>query len=158
MPELKSNEIDLPFSQGTLDTTNKRYYKQKTIKIEFATTYSNLEELHKTKRKLATWLTGKGELIFTDEINICYDAKVDKEIVFSFDSIKKLLRFTVEFKCYPLGYEKIKKINTKIITQGEEKVSIFNAGNIETSPTIKLFNVGTTTVNNFSIGIERLKE
>ncbi|AOY76922.1 distal tail protein Dit [Clostridium formicaceticum] len=86
-------------------------------------------------REMAYWLDGEGKLIFDDEQDKYYTARVDSGIVTSndlhFDS------FTVEFICEPFAYTNPILVESKSITS-ETKLLVTNNGTYETKPVFEI--------------------
>lgn len=106
--------------------------------------------------EVAAWLTGSGELVFSDEPNLAYDASIDRE--FSRASITPKLtgqRFTVMWICHPFR-RMIPEAAPIVMTAPGE---IRNPGTIYSQPKITVIGRGdfSLTINMqtmFFTGIE----
>ncbi len=156
LPDTKRQEINLPFLNGVIDLQEDPIYENRTMTLHFFKRVNSLEESHVFKRQLATWLTGKGELVFDDEATLTYNAKVVDSINYS--PKRNFIKISVNFECDPFAYEKVRKHITKLIINNNDTIIVDNNGNVSTKPFISLTNVGTTTVNNLDLRLERLKE
>lgn len=105
---------------------------------------------------VAAWLTGKGELVFSDEPNLAYDASIEKE--YSRASITPRLtgqRFTVMWTCHPFR-RMIPEANPIALTTAD---TINNPGTIYSLPKITItgngdFSLSINTQTMFMTGVQ----
>ena len=105
---------------------------------------------------VAAWLTGRGELIFSDEPNLAYDASIEKE--YSRVSITPRLtgqRFTVSWTCHP--FRRIIPAAEPVIFT--EPGMIENPGTVYSLPKITItgngdFSLSINTQTMFMSGVE----
>ena len=93
---------------------------------------------------VAEWLSGEGLLVFSDEPNRAYQARVVDEFAresrfLHFDA----QRFTVPFLCQPHRYLYPAAASIKLTAKG----SVSNPGTAESLPRIKIAGSGNLTVN-----------
>ena len=88
---------------------------------------------------VAAWLTGSGELVFSDEPNLAYDASIEKE--YSRASITARMtgqRFTIAWTCHPFR-RMIPEVSPIVLTSGK---TIQNPGTIYSLPKITVHGNG----------------
>lgn len=106
-------------------------------------------EYRKTVRKIKRWLSGKGKLVLSDDLDVFYDVV---KITYGTETRDYYDRgeFKVTFYCYPYEFEK----------SGETEIEIDGSGNIvnEFDTCFPLYLVtggtGTLTVNNHEFEFE----
>lgn len=102
-PEVRKQKIEIMGRHGSYDFSGSEY-RDKKVKVTFRFAEYNYDEkmfIHKY-HEAAAWLRGKGELIFDDDTDKYYIAKV-----FSMTELKEAIligEFTVEFECEPFQY------------------------------------------------------
>lgn len=90
---------------------------------------------------------GEGDLIFSDNLDRKYKARINNQIEFS-RIIRGLKRFAVEFEVQPFMYEAAPALLTLT-----EPTSILNIGTFESEPIITVYGQGdiTLTINNLNL-------
>ena len=96
---------------------------------------------------ICSWLTGSGDIIFSNEPDKVYEVTIINQIDFK-KFIKEFHKFIIVFECQP----KKKSINNPIITLTSAG-KIFNSGSVISRPVMKLFGSGsiTLTINGINI-------
>ncbi|MFT9496605.1 distal tail protein Dit [Anaerosolibacter sp.] len=147
LPPLKRREIEIPGKHGTYDFDGN-VYEKRTISIEFGVVHYNFQDLRNKIRLIAAWLSGKGKLVFDDEPDKYYDAKIYQNV--PLEQIISSGRFSVIFECQPFALsEDIENVAT--ITSNNYNMIIENNGTIETPCIIELKNTGTSTITQITI-------
>ena len=103
---------------------------------------------------MAAWLSGAGKLIFDDEPDKYYEAKVYEAI--AIEHMLRKITVQVVFECKPFALNNA-QMNVYQINEQGQQISLNIAGNQKTCGTIILTNTGETTINSFSIRRERLR-
>lgn len=145
-PKRRDENIVISGRHGTLTATDGAY-ESYIIQAEFI-----LKDVSKIDKICANF-KGEGDLIFSDNLDRKYKARVNNQIEFS-RIIRSLKRFAVEFEAQPFMYESA----TSALTL-TEPTSVLNVGTFESEPIITVYGQGdiTLTVNNKNVilsGIE----
>ena len=159
IPELRKNEFIIPGKHGTVDyglnTYEKRYI---TIEIG-AFDNTTVEDFRNNSRQIANWLSGKGQLIFDDELDKVYQASVysaisldpynnEDYIVDPFPAGTML----ITFECQPFAESiEYRQVNIPSVTTKPFEIEANVTGTSETGCIITIKNIGTTNVNDISI-------
>jgi len=108
----------------------------------------NLEDLD----FICSWLTGSGDIIFSNEPDKAYEVTIINQIEFK-KFIKEFHKFIIVFECQP----KKKNIDNPIITLTSVG-TIFNSGSAISRPIIKLFGTGSITliINDINIYLNNI--
>lgn len=99
---------------------------------------------------ISSWLTGSGEVIFSNEDDRKYKAVIKNQI--DFNKVLRIFRsFIVQFECHPYKYS----LNNEVIIINENNAKIFNSSSIS-KPIIKVFGSGDVTlmINNKNITLK----
>lgn len=139
-PKRRDEAITISGRHGTLTATDGTF-EPYILQAEFIA-----KDLSKTD-KICSHFKGEGDLIFSDNENRKYKARVNNQIEFS-RIIRSLKRFVAEFEVQPFMYEAIS--STLTLT---EPTSIFNTGTFESEPIITIYGQGdiTLTINNLNL-------
>lgn len=152
-PEQSDNEVVVPGRHGSYDFGNNTYRnRQISLELGILGDYTPTE-LRQKIRELAYWLDGKGKLIFDDEPDKFYDAKVYEFVPFSIYGSNNFrdLSFnagtaTVVFSCFPFAKTDVK---TRDLELGSNKLNY--KGTAQMPTLIKIKNVGSNTINKIQI-------
>lgn len=152
-PELSNNEIVVPGRNGSYDFGNNTYRNRPiTLHLGILGDYTAYE-LRKKIRDISAWLDGRGKLIFDDEPELFYDAKIYEFIPFKIygtndfrDGSFNAGIATVNFSCFPFAMSEIKTLN---LHAGHNSISY--AGSAKMPTIIKIKNVGSTTIKTIQI-------
>lgn len=159
IPELRKNEFVIPGRHGTIDYGNNTYEKRLiTVELGVFENLSN-EEFRENLREIASWLSGKGMLIFDDEPNKAYQASVYSYIgIDPYNQENYLIdplpagTMTVIFECQPLAESlEYRQVNISNITTKPYEIPVQVNGTSETCCIITIKNNGTTNINNINI-------
>ena len=147
LPPLRKREIEIPGRHGTYDF-GSNVYDTRIITIQFEVVQNALQNLRSSIRQIAAWLSGRGKLVFDDEPDKYYDAKIYQNI--PLEQIAYSGIFSVIFECQPFALsEDIEK--TATITVNSQSIIIQNNGTVETPCIIELKNTGSTTITQLTI-------
>jgi len=154
LPPSKVSQVDISFIDGRYDLRREPVYDNRLITVKFSYIDMDLVNIQQRKRLIAGWLSGQGQLIFDDEPNIFYNAKIYEGI--SLSQYFGRSSFDIAFECEPFALN-TPNILTEYITMQNQKVNIDIEGNVRTGGKITLTNMGTTTINRIQIARERGK-
>ncbi len=139
-PKRRDEAITISGRHGNLTATDGTF-ETYILQAEFI-----LKDISKTD-KICSHFKGEGDLIFSDNLDRKYKARVNNQIEFS-RIIRSLKRFAVEFEVQPFMYEAAHSL----LTLTEPK-SILNIGTFESEPIITIYGQGdiTLTINNLNL-------
>ena len=108
LPETKLYKYDLPLMDGSLDFTESNcfkrpFYKDRTHEMKIILTADSLEELGIKAAKIAAWLTGSGDLIFSDSELAVWHARVASNIAYTPERYGKKAELSVIFQASAVG-------------------------------------------------------
>lgn len=136
-PARKGELIDVPGVNGKL-FQDEGVYDRILVTLPCATTdNSNIDEI-------SSWLSGEGDLIFGDEPNRAYHARITKE--FSRSNRMPRLRgqsFNLAFDCEPFRYNAHPETDADVYSNGE---AITNPGTWPSAPLLLVNGTGDGTV------------
>lgn len=144
---IRDEKIEIQGRHGYLTITDNTFEGDIKI-VEYDVFKYELDVLKK-------WLTGYGKVIFSNESDRYYKARIINKI--SLDQVLPYIHGgIVEFDCQPFGY----------LLEGEEMitinspVTIYNLGNYDSEPYLKVYGSGNVTliINDESIQIKNLEE
>ena len=140
-PEEKIEEIEIPGRNGVLTVSENLYYRI-SIQVEF-NFMSKPNQWAETYRKAKRWLSGSGELWFSDDHEVYYKVLYCK-VTGTERTSRRIGNFTAEFVCDPYTYYKSGKNEIEL-----ESV-IYNPG-VTCEPTYRITGEGlcTLTVNGY---------
>lgn len=128
------NEIEVEGRDGNL--TEKLGYKTTTKPVE-------ADYLGEDKYSILNWLRGSGEVIFGNDENFYYKARINNVIPLE-EILKNMHNFPIEFRCQPFRYFISGKRKINITSSG---IVLNNFGNKEALPYMKIYGSGNITVN-----------
>lgn len=139
-PKRRDESIVISGRHGNLTVTDGTF-EPYILQTEFI-----VKDLSKID-KICSHFKGEGDLIFSDNLDRKYKARVNNQIEFS-RIIRRLKRFAVEFEVEPFMYEAA----SSLLTLTEQK-SILNIGTFESEPIITVYGQGdiTLTINNLNL-------
>lgn len=146
-PEERIEEVEIPGRNGIL-TITEGLYDPITIPVEF-NFMAKPDECGEVFRVAKKWLSGSGELWFSDDANVYYKALYCK-ITDVERASKRIKNFTAEFTCDPFTYLKSGKAEIQL------KPTIYNPGYI-CEPIYRIAGEGFCTLtvngNNFTANV-----
>ncbi|NFC29176.1 phage tail protein [Clostridium botulinum] len=131
-PEKREEKIIIPGRDGYL-TQSDGSYEGEVKPVEFDIKHDNFDEIK-------TWLNGSGEVIFSNEPDRYYKARIINKL----DLARVLEKFhsgIIQFDCQPFGY--LQEESLQIITP----TTIYNQTNKDSEPYIRVYGSGTITLN-----------
>lgn len=155
LPGNKISQVNISFLDGKQDLRKEPIYDNRMVSVEFVYLSMDTEYIHARKRLIAGWLSGQGQLIFDDEADKYYNAKVYDGLSLNQEIGKA--SFTVNFECEPFAL-KTPILQTESITTQNQEVIVNIEGNIKTGSLITLTNIGSTTINRIELARERSKD
>jgi phage-related protein len=93
---------------------------------------------------ICEWLRGNGEVIFNNQEEFYYKARITNQIPLEEIIKKQMYNFLIQFRCQPFKYF-INGKNKKTITVKETTLN--NFGNFKALPTITVYGSGNITIN-----------
>ena len=140
----------IPGRDGTYDSSDFDYQNRIiTVQIAFFGSGNDMESLRKKVRDIAKWLSGQGNLIFDDEPDKAYTAKVTNGI--SLSQIVRQGQATVSFDCQPFAESIEYQTVTKTITATTDDMAVSVSGTQDSYGIITIKNEGTTNITGITI-------
>ena len=127
-------KIEIPGRDGFL-TNDLGSYRGIIKSVEC--TIRNLDDID----FICSWLTGNGEVIFSNELDKVYKATIINQIDFS-KILRQFHSFLIQFECQPHKYS----LSNDIITLTTTPQTILNSGSANSRPIIKVFGTGAITL------------
>lgn len=132
-PDANIEKITIPGRNGFLIVDDETY--QGTVKsCECSLDNGNIDDV-------CAWLTGSGDVIFSNEPDKKYKAVIINKIPFS-KVIPTFHSFIIQFDCQPFKYAVDNQIITLLLPS-----TIFNPGSINSKPIIKVYGTGSIDLN-----------
>ncbi len=148
-PALRKNEFVIPGRHGTLDFGNNTY-EARFITMELFLVRKTMEDLRKQARDIAHWLSKSGLLVFDDEPDKAYQAKVYNNI--DIEEIAAYGKSMVTFECQPFAESlEYRQVNIPSITDNAHEIKVNVSGTAETCCIITIKNNGTSDINNITL-------
>lgn len=148
-PSLRKNDFVIPGRHGTIDY-GLNTYENRFITMQLILVRKTMEDLRKQARDIAHWLSKSGALVFDDEPDKAYQAKVYTNI--DIEEIAAYGLSKVTFECQPFAESlEYKQVNIPSITQKPYEIPVNVNGTSETCPIITIKNNGTTNIKNITI-------
>lgn len=148
LPSLRPSSYIINGRHGTVDFGNETYdTRQITVDIVFISL--NTEDLQKLAREIAYWLSGSGMLIFSDEPDKSYQAKVYDAV--DTEQLIRAKKCSITFECQPfaqsINYNQIDELKA----HNGKNIIVNSIGTQKTPCRIIIRNVGTVNINNIEI-------
>ena len=148
-PALRKNEFVIPGRHGTLDFGNNTY-EPRFITMELFLVRKTMEDLRKQARDIAHWLSKSGLLVFDDEPDKAYQAKVYNNI--DIEEIAAYGKSMVTFECQPFAESlEYRQVNVPSITTRPYDILANVEGTSETPCIITIKNIGNTNIEGITI-------
>lgn len=108
LPETKRYTYDTPLMDGSYDFTEanrfkRPFYKDRVHDMTLRITADSLDELGIKAAKIAAWLTGSGELTFSDTELTIWDARVASDVAYTPERYGKTAELSVMFQSSAIG-------------------------------------------------------
>lgn len=129
------NEIEIEGRDGFL--TENLGYKADTKQVEG-------DYFGNDPYKICNWLRGNGEVIFGNNENFYYKARISNQLPLEQVLKNYMHNFLIQFRCQPFKYFLSGK-KKKVITLNETTLN--NFGNYNSLPTISVYGSGDITIN-----------
>jgi len=148
-PALRKNEFVIPGRHGTLDFGNNTY-EPRFITMELFLVRKTMEDLRKQARDIAQWFSKSGLLVFDDEPDKAYQAKVYNNI--DIEEIAAYGKSMVTFECQPFAESlEYRQVNVPSIADNAHEIEVNVSGTAETCCIITIKNNGTSDINNITL-------
>lgn len=148
-PSLRKNDFIIPGRHGTIDFGNNTY-EPRLITMQLMLARKSMEDLRQQARDIAHWFSKSGALVFDDEPDKAYQAKIYSNI--DIEEIAAYGLSKVTFECQPFAESlEYRQVNVPSITEKPYEVPVNVSGTSETCPIITIKNIGTTNINNITI-------
>lgn len=131
--EKREDKIIVPGRNGYLINTDNTY-EGEVKSVEYDYFDDKFDDIKK-------WLTGSGEVIFSNEPDKYYKARIINKITLD-QVLKKFHSGVVQFECQPFGYF----IDGKDSLELEKPTSLHNPGTIYSEPTLTIWGTGDITL------------
>lgn len=148
-PSLRKNEFIIPGRHGTIDY-GLNTYEKRYITMELNLVKGNMQDLRLQARDIAQWLSKEGMLVFDDELDKSYQAKVYEQV--DIEQITTTGVSTVVFECQPFAESlEYRQVNVPVITTKPYEMTLNVNGTSESCCIISIKNNGTTNINNIML-------
>jgi len=148
LPQKRRNEFIVPGRDGALDYGNNTYGKRViSVVIAFAT--HKFPDLRAAARTAAHWLSGSGLLIFDDEPDKAYRAKVYEPL--SISQLATTGETTVPFDCNPFAENPYFNQIVENFTDNPHENKVTTNGTQDTPCLIYIKNIGTTSISKITL-------
>jgi len=149
LPPLRSRQLEIPGRHGAYDFGENKY-ENRIINLNCFLKAKTLQELRQKSRIVAAWLKDKGQLMFDDEPDKYYMARIYNQVGIE-QSAGFNGEFQIDFECEPFAYS---ETNTMEVTRTDDtSFFIFNNGTVDTPAEYTITNTGASTVTNITIKI-----
>jgi predicted phage tail component-like protein len=148
LPERRRNEYVVPGRDGALDYGGDNHEKR-IVTVSIAIAARSLEELRQSARAAAHWLSGEGLLVFDDEPDKGYQAKVYQPLPLSL--LASCGEAQVPFECRPFAESRYyRQLNDSFANKPHN--TVINALGTRKTPCIIIIkNIGTTDISNIKL-------
>ncbi|NLY46803.1 MAG: hypothetical protein GX053_12580 [Tissierella sp.] len=148
-PSLRKNDFVIPGRHGTIDY-GLNTYETRLITMELSLVRKTMLDLRVQARDIAQWFSKSGILVFDDEPDKAYQAKVYANI--DIEEIRAYGKARVTFECQPFAESlEYRQVNIPNITNKPRDIPLNVSGTSETGCIITIKNNGTTNINNIVI-------
>jgi len=148
LPEKRRNEFVIPGRDGVLDYGNNTYEKR-IITVDLAFASYNLPDLRGLARAAAHWLSGTGLLIFDDEPDKAYRAKVYQPLAIT--QLTTTGETSVPFDCNPFAESPYYNQITETFTDNPHENKVRTTGTQDTPCLIYIKNIGTADISQITL-------
>jgi len=148
LPEKRRNEYIIPGRDGVLDYNNNTYEKR-VITVRLSIVSRSLETLRQSARDTAKWLSGEGLLIFDDEPDKSYQAKVYQPLPLT--PLISCGETVVMFDCQPFAESRFFRQTDDSTTNRTHHTLVSPDGTQDTPCIIIVRNIGTTNISGIKL-------
>ena len=147
-PSKRRNQYLIPGRDGLLDYGGETF-DNRIITIEMTTHKSNFEDLRTQIRDVAKWLSGSGNLVFDDELDKAYRAKVFASL--DLEQFATTGRTSVSFECFSFAESlEFNQVNENF-TNNNKSIFANVSGTANTCGIITIRNNGSNTIQTITI-------
>ena len=149
-PEERHEEIEIPGRAGTLTLLEGEDVYPSYVR-EVVVTARNTLNIN----GVLEWLTGSGDIVFSNEPDFAYEAQILGEV--SFARVGNcLMQATIPFLCKPFKKKSAKEAS--ISASANTSKTVFNPGNVSSKPKITFTAYGnqTITVNGVTLTLNNM--
>lgn len=148
-PTLRKNDFFIPGRHGTIDF-GLNTYENRLITMQLSLAKKTMEDLRQQARDIANWLSKSGALVFDDEPDKAYQAKVYTNI--DIEEIASYGLSQVTFECQPFAESlAYRQVNIPGIITKPYNVPLVVNGTSETCCIITIKNTGTTNISGINL-------
>ena len=147
LPERRRRQLEIPQLHGRYDFGGSTY-DMRVITLECFVYASDIPAFRSRLRDIAEWLSQKGPLVFDDEPDKTYEARI-----FSSVPVEQMMSagiFTLVFDCQPFAYGQ-ERVLSLTVSSNPASLAIDNRGTQESPCVITLKNTGSTGVNGITL-------
>jgi len=148
LPEKRRNEFVVPNRDGVVDFGGNTY-NNRTISVVLGLIAKTPEELRASARAAAKWLSGEGLLIFDDEPEKAYRAKVYEPLAIA--QLVNTGETAVPFDCGPFAESPLYNQITENFTNRPHQTMVRPSGTQDMPVIIIIHNIGTANISNIVI-------
>lgn len=152
IPAKRRKQFVIPGRDGTLDFGDDTYDNRPIVLQIGLVKNANFEELRQSARDIAQWLSGQGLLIFDDEKDKAYQAKLYEYV--GIDQVETMAagKLEIVFECQPFAESlEYRQVNEPNIVNNSHSINADVKGTSESCPIITIKNIGTNTIKNITI-------
>jgi predicted phage tail component-like protein len=147
-PSKRRNQYLIPGRDGLLDYGNETF-DNRVITVDIVTHKKTYEDYRLQVRDVAKWLVGSGNLIFDDEPNKAYVAKVYDSL--DLEQFATTGKTSISFECLPYAESLVFNQVTTTFTNNNKQITANVSGTANTCGIITIRNQGSTTIQNITI-------
>lgn len=149
IPSLRKNEFVIPGRHGTIDY-GLNTYETRIITIELSLVRKSMEDLRHQARDIAQWFSKSGALVFDDEPDKAYQAKVYTNV--DIEEIASYGVSQVAFECQPFAESlEYRQVNIPVIATKPYEIPLNVNGTSESCCIMSIKNNGTTSISNIML-------
>ena len=149
IPELRKNEFVIPGQHGTVDYGMNTYDKRPISVVLGLLKNENHAALRAKAREIAKWISGQGLLVFDDEPDKAYVAKVYDYVGIEQLQLLPMGLLTVKFECQPFAESlEYNQVNSEI-TDSPKEITAMVSGTIESCCIITIKNTGNNRYHQY---------
>lgn len=148
LPEKRVKSLIIAGRNGTYDQSDGTYGNRQ-ITFDCAIIEHKRDEARERMRRIASWLSEKGELVIDSEPDKHYDAYVSGPI--DIESEQSTKSFQIVFTAFPFALSRPRTVEADV-TQNEQEIPVCAGGTAKAPCIITIKNVGSAPINDIQIG------